>query len=359
MRVLSFIALFFVALQAGFGQTAASTAPGLSAGPGLPTDPRAVFAAAAPFYNFSNPTLKPWHLKASYQLYDEKGEPAEKGTYEYWWASPEVYRSTWTRGDSSHTDWHLREGKHASQAVGERFSYFENQLQVAFFSPLPNADELDPERDRIEMKPIKAGGAGLTCLMVIPLLQQKEQFKDVPLGLFATYCFDSQQPVLRSCYALSTVTMVFSKIVKVQDRYLGKEILFFEGSRKILFAAVDSITALQPDDPALKPPADVSVSDVEKVNVTDGLARGYLLKKVAPVYPQDAKSAHITGMVVLQATIGTDGGVHHLRVISAPLPSMVAASLWAASQWEYKPYLLNGAPVEVTANIKMVFMMSH
>jgi len=49
----------------------------------LTKDPQAVFAAAAPFYDYSSPTLKPFHLKATYQLY-ENGQPAEQGTFEYW-----------------------------------------------------------------------------------------------------------------------------------------------------------------------------------------------------------------------------------------------------------------------------------
>jgi hypothetical protein len=64
MRTLSFIALFLIALLQGMGQTADSSKSS------LPKDPREVFAAAAPFYDFSDPDLKPWYLKATYQLYD-------------------------------------------------------------------------------------------------------------------------------------------------------------------------------------------------------------------------------------------------------------------------------------------------
>jgi hypothetical protein len=78
MRAQILIAVCLGGVLPGFTQNASSPQPG------LPKDPRAVFAAAAPFYNFSDPALKPWHLKATYQLYDEKGKPAEEGTFEYW-----------------------------------------------------------------------------------------------------------------------------------------------------------------------------------------------------------------------------------------------------------------------------------
>ena len=48
--------------------------------PPLPKDAADIFAAAAPLYDFNSPSLKPWHMKVSYQLYDDKGESSETGT---------------------------------------------------------------------------------------------------------------------------------------------------------------------------------------------------------------------------------------------------------------------------------------
>jgi len=73
MRVISFIALILTAALPGISQTQASPATA------LPSDPRELFAAAAPFYDFTSPELKPWHLKATYQLYDENGKNSEEG----------------------------------------------------------------------------------------------------------------------------------------------------------------------------------------------------------------------------------------------------------------------------------------
>jgi hypothetical protein len=77
MRADFLLALFLTASLPARGQTPTRAAPG------LPGDPQAVVAAAEPFYDFNTPTLKPWHLKAAYQLYDRKGKPSERGTYEY------------------------------------------------------------------------------------------------------------------------------------------------------------------------------------------------------------------------------------------------------------------------------------
>jgi TonB family protein len=270
-----------------------------------------------------------------------------------------VYRSTWTRPSATHTDWHTVDGKHAYQATGERLKFFEYRLQSALLSPLPTSGELDPAKIRLDRETVSLGGVKVPCIMVVPLMPQHGQIQTVPLGLFPTYCFDTEFPVLRASYSFGTVTTAFNKIAKVQKRYLSREILLFEGQRKILSATVDTIVGLVPSDPALKPSADAVGSDVKKVNISAGVAVGFLVKKQMPVYPQDAKDAHASGTVVLQATIGTDGGVHDLHVISTPWPSLAASALWSVSHWEYKPYLLNGAPMEVETTVNVIYKLGQ
>lgn len=361
MRLISFLVLGVTAVLPSFGQTDGGAAPG------LPKDPRAVFAMAAPFYDFTSVDLKPWHLKATYQLYDQNGKPAELGTYEYWWTSPMVFRSSWKRPSASHTDWHTADGKHAYQASGEPLKYVEYKLQSALLSPLPDSSDLDPAKVRLDRETFGSRGNKLTCIMAIPLMNQHWQLQDVPLGLFPTYCFDTHIPLLRASTALGSMTTEFNNIVKTQNRYLTREILLVEGKRKILTASVDLITTLNPDDPALKSAMEVAVSDVKQVNITDvkkvslsgGIMAGSLIKKEQPVYPQDAKDARASGTVVLRATIGTDGGIHDLHVVSAPWPSLAASALWSVSHWEYKPYLMDGEPVEVETTVNVIYTLGN
>jgi TonB family protein len=362
MRPLYFCALSLAVMLPGFAQTAANT------GPGLPTDPHEIFAAAAPFYDFTSAELKPWHLKATYQLYDEKGKPGEQGTYEYWWASPQVYRSTWTRPSATHTEWHTADGKHAHQDTGESLGFFEYKLQAALFSPIPAHADLSLDRSRMEMKIIGSMKTKFPCIMVIPQMPKYPGLKDIPLGLFPSYCFDPQKPVLLASHDFGTLTMEFNHIVKVQNRYLAREIVFLDQQRKILSANVDTITGLTPSDPALTPPAkpavtktgDAHVANVERtVPISSGVMLGMLVKKTQPIYPQQAKDMHISGTVVLQATIGTDGGIHDLHVISSPSPLLAVSAIWAVSQWQYKPYLLLGEPVEVETAVSVIYTLGN
>src|ERR1700724_3715928 len=99
--------------------------------------PAAILAKAWPFYDFANSSLKPWHMKVSYVVYEAKGKHAQNGVYEYWWASPDRSRSTWTRAGMSHTDWHLASGRLAYEANGNPLTLFEYKLETALIAPLP------------------------------------------------------------------------------------------------------------------------------------------------------------------------------------------------------------------------------
>lgn len=334
-----------------------SQPPAASAPAGLPKDSRAVFTAAAPLYDFSDPSLRPWHLKATYQLYDDKGNPSEQGTYEYWWASPKVYRSTWSRSGATHTDWHTADGKHAYEATGEGLSFFEYKLQSAFLSPLPDMGELDPDKIRLDREELKLGNAKIPCIMVVPLMPQHGQIQEIPLGLFPTYCFDPNVPALRINYSFGMITTYFNRIAKVQGRYLPQELIFYEGKQKILSATVGTVEGIPSNNPTLAPTATAKYPKIDRMPLSAGIAVGMLAKKKQPIYPQDAKDARVSGTVVLQALIGRDGKVHDLHVVQAPWPSLAASALVAVSQWEYKPYLLNGEPVEVETTVNVIYSL--
>lgn len=327
-------------------------------GPASLKNPADVFALAEPFYDFNATELKPWHLKASYQLFDENGA-SEQGTYEYWWVSPAVNRSTWMRSNGTHTDWHTADGRHAYQGSGESPSLFEYKLQSALISPLPDASELDPAKFRLDREMIEIGGVKHPCIMVIPHMPQHAQMQIVPLGMFPTYCFDPKLPLLRISYSFGTVTVLFSRFVEMQNHYLAKEIEINEGKRRILSATVDSVTTLSPADAALTPSADAKFPKTGPVDLVPAVAQGFILKKQVPVYPQDAKDARVSGEVVLHAIIGRDGKVHDLKVVSAPWPSLAASALLSVSHWQYKPYLLDGEPVEVDTTINVIYRLGQ
>jgi len=96
----------------------------------------------------------------------------------------------------------------------------------------------------------------------------------------------------------------------------------------------------------------------KRISVSARMAEANLVYDVAPKYPPEAGRARIEGTVLLLAVIGKDGTVQDVRVESG-LPVLAQAAIEAVKQWRYRPYLLNGEPVEVDSQITINFTLSE
>src|SRR5256884_2790760 len=99
------------------------------------------------------------------------------------------------------------------------------------------------------------------------------------------------------------------------------------------------------------------VATPQRVRVSAGVTNGLLVKRGQPPYPPLARQARIQGSVLLQAQISKDGTIEHLTLISGH-PMLAPAAIEAVKQWRYKPYILNGEPVEVDTQITVNFTLS-
>jgi protein TonB len=93
---------------------------------------------------------------------------------------------------------------------------------------------------------------------------------------------------------------------------------------------------------------------VQRIRLSQGVTEGNLLNKMTPLYPEIARRARIQGVVILQAVISKQGTIENLRVVSGH-PMLTQSALDAVRQWRYRPYLLNGEPVEVETQITVNF----
>lgn len=96
----------------------------------------------------------------------------------------------------------------------------------------------------------------------------------------------------------------------------------------------------------------------KRMRIASRVAEANLIHDVAPTYPPEAGRARIEGTVVLLAVIGKDGTVEDVRVESG-LPLLAQAAIDAVKQWRYRPYVLNGEPIEVDSKITINFTLSR
>jgi len=95
----------------------------------------------------------------------------------------------------------------------------------------------------------------------------------------------------------------------------------------------------------------------QRVRISQGVTKGLLIHRVEPTYPPLARAARVQGEVVLTAIIDTNGDIKNLQLVSGH-PMLVPSAITAVKQWRYKPYLLNGQPVEVETTITVIFALS-
>lgn len=105
------------------------------------------------------------------------------------------------------------------------------------------------------------------------------------------------------------------------------------------------------------PPPVVHPAQPSSIPVSSGVLEGLLYFKTTPAYPTIAKTARISGTVILAATISKEGTIVNLHVLSGH-PMLTDAAMQAVKTWRYRPYLLNGQPVEVETTINVVFSMA-
>lgn len=99
---------------------------------------------------------------------------------------------------------------------------------------------------------------------------------------------------------------------------------------------------------------DVPKPTLAQIKISQGVSQGLLIKSVQPKYPPEARASHAHGAVQIAATIDKEGNVVHPKVLSGN--SMLAkAALEAVRQWRYKPYYLDGEPVEIQTQITIDF----
>ena len=111
-----------------------------------------------------------------------------------------------------------------------------------------------------------------------------------------------------------------------------------------------------PDDanPGISPNAEPASVKPKIRSIPANVMEGYLLSAPRPQYPALARTNHVQGPVILQATISKTGSVETLHVIKGPQP-LISAALDAVRNWRYKPFSIDGQPTEVTTTVYVDF----
>jgi protein TonB len=112
------------------------------------------------------------------------------------------------------------------------------------------------------------------------------------------------------------------------------------------------VSNVTPPPPPAPPPAPVARGPVR---IGGQLTAPALLRRVEPTYPEVAALAQLTGMVILEATVNTDGCVESVKVLRSRHPLLDKASQEALMQWQYSPLVLNGIRTPFVLTVTFTF----
>jgi periplasmic protein TonB len=117
---------------------------------------------------------------------------------------------------------------------------------------------------------------------------------------------------------------------------------------------VGGLVAAPPPPPPPPPPP----APKQPVRIGGNIQAPALVKRVEPTYPDIALVAKVTGLVILEATVGADGSVESVRVLRS-VKFLDQAAVDAVKQWRYSPLVLNGVATPFVLSVTLNFSVKE
>jgi TonB family protein len=289
-----------------------------------------------------------FHLKASFETFDYLGKPDGSGTVESFWDGTSRFRRVVTYRDHTRTEIHTEKSEYL-EGEGFTSSLSMNRLMSGFFYPLPSQSQM--ARSELSYKPITLSGVSMDCVIVSPKALQGT----VARFQQNVYCLTKNSHLLRLARMPYNMTLGYNDLTVFHERFVPRSLTLMQGPIMRGRMHVEEISDwISPDNNMFRVP-EGSDELVSSAQVGSGVVQGLAIKNPPPTYPLQARLAHIAGAVVLHALISRSGDISDLEIASSPDQSLADAAISAVRHWKYKPYLLNGRPVEVDTTITVNF----
>lgn len=291
--------------------------------------------------------LKPWHLRAHWQVL-EAHRVTDQGSYEEWWVSDRKYRIAWGGKGFRQTRYMTEKGMvftGSPSPPGEVAALISDALEVPLPAPAPA--NLEPSQ-------ITREGVVLHCASRGPDLALAPESGRLASAYEA--CFSGNPPALRLEQGIGIVGE-FRSIEEFDGRQIARQATLTRQPGPEVDFTIDTLERLEPVRNAeFTPPAGAAPVEVRVRVSPDVLERYRVPGGLPPSYPAAAKQQHIEGTVVVAVVIREDGTVGGVRAVSGP-PALRDAAEAAVASYRYHPYLVNGKPVEVESRVTVPFRL--
>ena len=328
----------------------------------------------------SSPGLRPWHIKATFQRYSRSGSFIDRGTFEALWNGPGRSKFVYISPSFSQVQYSSHGGTFVTGDHGDppgllvliwwlAISHYRESEQVSRLGATLHRESIKGiEQDCVEL------GKG-------PAITRYDRETDAlidPASDISTppdsYCFDEHQILKWSSRTINNfsekIHASFRSPVEFDHRTIARDLDLELGGILGLSAHIESIEPLRDSSDAdFRVPPEArelgneefrfsdlsgSVPQPELVSVSPEVAARQVSRRTSVVYPPEAKAAGIEGTVVLKARINKLGVVASLQVVSGP-EVLRQAAVDAVRSWVYRPYTINGSPLEMDTKISVKF----
>ena len=295
--------------------------------------------------------LLPWHLEATYQTFDADGKPKDEGTFSEWWAGKDKYKLVYSGSNGLNLTTYQYDKTTKSTGSRGWIPFRAQMAQSYLVSPVPPVSAVEKLAFSIMEK--KMGEVTLQCLRAPK--SEPDAASYLPYDNLPAVCVIEGSPIVRATVNDSSFFALYNKIVQIGGRYVAEDLSVRDPDRTIVNMEVTKLELLSTvNNSDFVPPGTASILPV-RVSVDGRVFAKNRIGGDAPEYPAIARSQRMYGEVRLDAVITPEGKIAELDVLSGP-KALQRAAYDAVKTWKYKPFLLDGQPVEVQTEIGVMFL---
>lgn len=281
---------------------------------------------------------KPWHALVDTEIFDMRGNNPTHGTIEVWQSGTDR-RTLYTFGSTTMTE--IVKGKAVYRTASDpQFPRFAPFLLTKVLHAGPTMFQVKQIEPQLQRR--KVDGTEFDCISTKP-----------PANAISfsspAYCLDVQDH-LRALLNFKQ-NVLLDAPEEFLEHAISRRISITNSDVPTATAKITKLEIYEPPAGQFTPTSDMTLF-VPTIRISGGVLAGLTVKRVQPILPAGAS---VKGSVSLRVTIGTDGHPNRVEVVSTPPPAIADACVDAVKQWVYKPYLLNGDPVQVETTVLINF----
>lgn len=304
----------------------------------------------------SGDDVKPWHLKAQFQLYGyDATQKPKSGTVEEWYTSRYQWRRVYSSSEQEYSGWELSlsrfERYRGKSRGGFNPSTMNDRVGRPTIDPLYLAGNVKPNYE-LDGKRYNPAGTVLNCVSVVNPARYGDQSN--PDLQVPNMCFDNDMHLLLE--STNDTVVQFGDLQPFQDRFVARDVKILQHGNLQSEIKISVLEPLAAPDAGLTKPGKDGIP--EPFHIEPGMPWPESTYEVGASIPVPTVgstyngSAVYQGMAFMPVVIHKDGTVKaDLEFASAPNEEVSDAVEHAVNKWKYKPYLVDGQPVEVGITI--------